>query len=55
MPQMATADRGFFSARNEHEAQAPGVEKAAPSLIEDARGRAETTLVTTNPTVAGRM
>ena len=42
MPQMATADRGFFSAQNERQAQALGVEKVAlPGRGRLAQTRAE--------------
>lgn len=42
LPQMATADRGFFSAKNESEAEARGVEKVAlPARGRLSRKRAE--------------
>src|SRR6266699_843464 len=42
LPQMATADRGFFSAKNESEAEARGVEKGAlPARGRWSRKRAE--------------
>jgi transposase, IS5 family len=56
-PEMATADRGFFSAQNEREAEALGGKEGgaagAGTAIGPAGPAAEATLVPANPALAG--